>query len=78
MIPQDWHKEPWIKKCTRVAFIEWCAQFQNLSAEDAGLIYDSHVLPEPDKVQVPVAKVVIPDPPEAKDKAGVFIDTELE
>lgn len=78
MVPQDWHKEHWIKTVSREAFIEWCRVNQpQYSAEDAGLIYDSHVLPEPDKVQIPVAKA-IPDPPKPKDPGGVFIDTSID
>lgn len=58
MIPQDWHKEHWIKTVSREKFIEWCSINQpQYTPEEAGLIYDSHVVPgaktpEPAKMEV--------------------------
>lgn len=44
---EDWHNEYWIKNVSREAFISWCATNKpEYSAEESGLIYDSHVLPK--------------------------------
>jgi len=56
---ENWHKEAWIKNLNdlypnetekrngRTMFIEWCKiNKPEISAEEAGLIYDSHVMPK--------------------------------
>ena len=49
MIIENWHKEAWIKTVSREDFILWCeVNKPEYSADQAGLIHDSHVMPKGD------------------------------
>lgn len=55
MIIESWHKEQWIKNTTKEKFVAWCkVNKPEYSAEDAALIYDSHVMPVEPKIPEPV------------------------